>query len=125
VQQLRPGFDEVSMTEAVDACLAEIDSAGTRRVYGGTLKALGQEFSPDLVTIEYRHSEAKGLRGLMQLVPVERDKHPDGFKLVYGANWATSNYDSIVPDFPGQGGQMASPAGVAAAGPHGPGPGHG
>ena len=47
VQRLRPGLDEVSLIEAIDAFLAEIDNAGTRRVYGGTLKALVQEFGPD------------------------------------------------------------------------------
>lgn len=39
-----------------------------------------------LVTVEMtRHPEAKGLRGLMKLD--NRQKHPDGFKLVYVADW--------------------------------------
>ena len=39
-----------------------------------------------LVTVEMtRHPEAKGLRGLMTLD--NRQKHPDGFKLVYASDW--------------------------------------
>lgn len=39
-----------------------------------------------LVTVEMtRHPEAKGLRGLMKLD--SRDKHQDGFKLVYASEW--------------------------------------
>nr|DAI64402.1 MAG TPA: colicin E8 [Caudoviricetes sp.] len=39
-----------------------------------------------LVTIEMtRHPEAKGLRGLMKLD--NRQKHPDGYKLVYASDW--------------------------------------
>lgn len=43
--------------------------------------------SQGLVTVEMtRHPEAKGLRGLMKLD--NRQKHPDGYKLVYAADWA-------------------------------------
>ena len=39
-----------------------------------------------LVTVEMtRHPEAKGLRGLMTLD--NRQRHPDGFKLVYASDW--------------------------------------
>jgi hypothetical protein len=51
-----------------------------------------------LVTVEYtRHPEAKGLRGLMTFV--ERDKHPDGFKLVYGADWLCQDYTQVLTEF--------------------------
>lgn len=43
-------------------------------------------YSQGLVTVEMtRHPEAKGLRGLMKLA--DRQKHPDGYKLVYAAEW--------------------------------------
>lgn len=52
------------------------------------LSAIFVAASEGLVTIEMtRHPEAKGLRGLMKLD--NRQKHPDGWKLVYAADWAT------------------------------------
>jgi hypothetical protein len=54
--------------------------------------------STGLVTIEYtRHPEAKGLRSLMKLV--NRTIHPDGFRLIYAADWNTMTLPDIVTDF--------------------------
>lgn len=51
-----------------------------------------------LVTSEMtRHPEAKGLRGLMELV--HRDKHQDGYKLVYEAAWSDTPLPEVVADF--------------------------
>jgi hypothetical protein len=51
-----------------------------------------------LVTVEYtRHPEAKGLRGLMKLQ--DRQKHPDGHKLVYWAPWRDSNPEDTLTEF--------------------------
>lgn len=60
--------------------------------------ALFLEASEGLVTIEYtRHPEAKGLRGLMKLA--DRTKHPDGYRLIYGADWRDQPYDEVVREF--------------------------
>lgn len=51
-----------------------------------------------LVTVEMtRHPEAKGLRGLMKLQ--DRQKHPDGWKLVYQADWSGQNLEETVSSF--------------------------
>lgn len=56
------------------------------------------EVSEGLVTVEMtRHPEAKGLRGLMKLV--ERGKHPDGYKLVYGADWRPGTLQETLVEF--------------------------
>lgn len=50
--------------------------------------SLRLEASLGLVTVEMtRHPEVKGLRGLMK--QVERQKHPDGYKLTYTGSWST------------------------------------
>lgn len=60
--------------------------------------AIFLEASEGLVTIEYtRHPEAKGLRGLMKMI--EKAKHPDGYKLVYGADWQNLTYPQVVEQF--------------------------
>lgn len=60
--------------------------------------AIFLEAAKGLVTVEYtRHPEAKGLRGLMELV--DRVKHPDGFKLVYGADWKTDGIQQVAKEF--------------------------
>ena len=52
------------------------------------------ESSIGLLTVEMtRHPEAKGLRSLMKMQ--DRQKHPDGFKLVYTAEWTQNE---PVPD---------------------------
>lgn len=54
--------------------------------------------SEGLVTVEItRHPEIKGLRGLMKLA--DRQKHPDGHKLVYGANWNHDDPPTILRTF--------------------------
>lgn len=56
------------------------------------------EVSQGLVTVEMtRHPEAKGLRGLMKLV--DRQKHPDGYKLVYGADWRPGTLQETLAEF--------------------------
>ncbi|MEZ0073565.1 hypothetical protein [Planotetraspora sp. GP83] len=51
--------------------------------------------SAGLVTVEMtRHPEVKGLRGLMTLE--KRDKHPDGYKLSYRADWAADTVDEVL-----------------------------
>ncbi|AYD87305.1 hypothetical protein SEA_VALENTINIPUFF_1 [Microbacterium phage ValentiniPuff] len=48
--------------------------------------AMHLESTKGLVTVEMtRHPEAKGLRQLMKLE--DRQSHPDGYKLVYAADW--------------------------------------
>lgn len=60
--------------------------------------ALYMEASRGLVTVEYtRHPEAKGLRGLMKLA--DRTRHPDGYRLIYGADWQTKSYADVVREF--------------------------
>jgi hypothetical protein len=54
--------------------------------------------SQGLVTVEYtRHPESKGLRGLMQLA--DRTKHPDGYRLIYSADWQHGDYGQVVAEF--------------------------
>ncbi|MFD3612363.1 hypothetical protein ACFWXA_30715 [Streptomyces atroolivaceus] len=54
--------------------------------------------SKGLVTVEYtRHPEAKGLRGLMTLD--NRAKHPDGYKLTYGAPWSQTSLTDTLTTF--------------------------
>lgn len=63
------------------------------------LNAMFLEASKGLVTSEMtRHPEAKGLRGLMKLD--NRQQHPDGYKLVYAADWAVPAAPSeVLADF--------------------------
>lgn len=50
------------------------------------------------VTVEMtRHPEIKGLRGLMKLH--SREKHPDGWKLVYAADWRDQSIEEMVREF--------------------------
>ncbi|MER6828842.1 hypothetical protein ABT352_22875 [Streptosporangium sp. NPDC000563] len=54
--------------------------------------------SHGLVTVEMtRHPEVKGLRGLMTLE--KRDKHPDGHKLSYRADWTETSIDDVLTSF--------------------------
>jgi hypothetical protein len=54
--------------------------------------------SEGLVTVEYtRHPEAKGLRGLMKLA--DRQKHPDGYKLVYSGAWRVESVEDTLTEF--------------------------
>lgn len=51
-----------------------------------------------LVTVEYtRHPEAKGLRGLMKMV--DKTDHPDGFRLIYAADWTDLTLEETVRSF--------------------------
>jgi hypothetical protein len=62
------------------------------------LNSIALEASEGLVTVEYtRHPESKGLRGLMKLV--ERTPHPDGNRLVYGADWQQKTLPQVIVEF--------------------------
>jgi hypothetical protein len=62
------------------------------------LNAMALASSEGLVTVEYtRHPESKGLRGLMKIA--SRDKHPDGYKLVYGADWRDQSLTGVLAEF--------------------------
>lgn len=54
--------------------------------------------SSGLITMEMtRHPEIKGLRGLMTLV--SRDRHQDGYKLCYRADWSSDSVDTVLKQF--------------------------
>jgi hypothetical protein len=67
-------------------------------VWRTPLNSMALAASEGLVTVEYtRHPESKGLRGLMKIA--SRDKHPDGFKLVYGADWRHQSLPEVMTEF--------------------------
>jgi len=61
--------------------------------------AMFVQASEGIVTVEYtRRDESKGLRGLMTRIE-KRKKPPDGFQLIYAADWQDHDYGRVLTDF--------------------------
>jgi hypothetical protein len=83
-------------TTRLATMLALTRTAAKRTLTGQA--AVYLEVSKGCVTVEYtRHPEVKGLRGLMKLA--SKDEHPDGFKLIYAAEWNDVQLSDVVAEF--------------------------